>query len=342
MPGKFSIMRSGFCAAALTAFLVAMMPTAAHAQESGEQAGDDTSAGIEERLRRIEDTIIDMRAMIGALQSFAPEDSTMPADSPEDDPAGDPFAETAGDEEPSAETMPSAPPAADVKSLEIQVQALAAQLSETIKRLGRVEKAVGITPDESSAADDQSSPAADRRSTDDDVSESRTGATASGFGTTTVERPDRTDGDVSPDAEPRETVTAEADSAGSEAARQLYIQAYDALQAKEYQAARSSFQSFIEEHPDDPLANDARYWMADAAFAMGDYLFAANNLVKVYNAAPTGEKSEQTLLKLAIALRRMDRPESACDALSRLEGRLDGMPEGFRERVESERRRSAC
>jgi tol-pal system protein YbgF len=111
---------------------------------------------------------------------------------------------------------------------------------------------------------------------------------------------------------------------------------------QDYAAARDSFEAFLDTYPDDPLANDARYWLADAAFAEGDYVVAANNFVRVYNTAPTGEKSEETLLKLAVVLRRLERPKSACDALSRLDGRLDGMPDSFRERVANERQRSGC
>jgi len=133
-----------------------------------------------------------------------------------------------------------------------------------------------------------------------------------------------------------------ASEAGSADAQAIFAQAYDAMQAQDYAAARDGFQEFLDNYPDDPLANDARFWLADAAFAEGDYVQAANTFVKVYNTAPTGEKSEETLLKLAIVLRRLDRPESACDALSRLDGRLDAMSEEFRERVDSERRRSGC
>jgi tol-pal system protein YbgF len=160
-----------------------------------------------------------------------------------------------------------------------------------------------------------------------------------GFGTTTVEPPEDTgetrDWASLPDS-------SEAEGAGDPEAQALFTQAYDALLAQDYAAAREGFETFIEAHPDDPLVNNARYWLADAAFAEGDYVAAANNFVKVYNTAPRGEKSEETLLKLAVTLRRMDRSKAACDALSRLDGRLDGKPEAFRERVENERSRSGC
>jgi len=317
------------------------------AQEQGDaqtQAEQGEGAkNIEKRLRRIEDEIIDMRAMIGALQSFAsdgqnatPPDSFSTSEaSPDPRPlSGDSFDTPGNQPSAPATTEPSNP---QISQLEIQIQALSAQLSEAIQRLARLEQAVGLSEDDAAGSDTAAEaqlPDAAETVPDPDVS---------GFGTTTVEQPS----DIAGDAEPApswdaRSSTAEADAAGNPDARALYTQAYDALLTQDYGAARNGFETFINAYPDDPLINKARYWLADAAFAEGDYVAAANHLVKVYNSAPTGENAEEALLKLAIALRRLDRTDSACDALSRLEGRIDGMSETFRGRVQDERSRSGC
>jgi tol-pal system protein YbgF len=350
MPPLLSkLVRSACVALLLSAVLVAP----ARAQE-GEKAANEAQqaapSNIEKRLRRIEDSLIDMRAMIGALQSFAPEDSAASGQDeapsgdslmPETDGSDDPFARA---EDPLAQSAPqrSGGSNPDLQQLEIQVQALSAQLSETVKRLNRLESALSESAtgrSDTGEADVAAPPAVDNEGSDMAAQDAQPDA-GIGFGTTTVERPGTPEDDFGGWED--ESMSAPADEAGNADAQALFTQAYDALQAQDFAAARDAFQQFLDTYPDDPLANDARYWLADAAFAEGDYVVAANNFVKVYNTAPTGEKSEETLLKLAVVLRRLDRPESACDALSRLDGRLDGMPESFREQVAEERRRSAC
>jgi len=338
-----------FVAALLIAVLlgVAMDSAAPARAQEADTASESEPSNIEKRLRRIEDNIIDMRAMIGALQSFAPGDGT---ENPSDQMSsnalsgGDPFDEPAEDDPFSAPPQSEAPaataqPGPELRQLEIQVQALSAQLSETVKRLNRLESAMGQQMDGS--ADISGAPG----TTDDDMAamDMPDEDMDTGFGTTTVQSPSEPD-DMSDTqtAWPEDDVDAEAMAAAEPESQALFTQAYDAFQAQDYAAARDGFQTFLDTYPDDPLANNARYWLADAAFAEGDYVTAANNFVKVYNTAPSGEKSEDTLLKLAIVLRRLERPQSACDALSRLDGRLDNKPESFRERVSDERNRSGC
>lgn len=335
-----------------------VLGTPVKAQDDGEAASEATPANMEKRLRRIEDSIIDMRAMIGALQSFAPEDGNAPAPrtgaSGQDlsvDPA-DPLAESGSDPfgEPEAmsgdavsgDAPPASGPSPELDQLEIQVQALAAQLSEVVKRLNRLEAATGQPTAEPNGESDmaEAQPSLGATTTDQQIA-SESPEADTGFGTTTVQNPD-TEEDDGAASWPDDTMTAQADEAADPEAQAMFTQAYDALQAEDYPAARDGFNAFLETYPDDPLANTARYWMADASFAMGEYVDAANNFVKVYNTAPRGEKAEETLLKLAIVLRRLDRPESACDALSRLDGRLESKPAQFRERVADERSRSGC
>lgn len=353
MPPLLQRLVQSACVALLVSAVLVAPARAQESQDSEEAANEAQQAGpsnIEQRLRRIEDSLIDMRAMIGALQSFAPEDS--PASGQEEAPSGDSLMpETDGSDDPRAQAevpparsapQPSTGPSPDVQQLEIQVQALAAQLSETVKRLNRLEAALGesATGRSDTGEAEVTAPPAVENEDSDIAAQDAQPDTGTGFGTTTVERPGTPENEFGVWED--ESMSAPADEAGNADAQALFTQAYDALQAQDFAAARDAFQQFLDTYPDDPLANDARYWLADAAFAEGDYVVAANNFVKVYNTAPTGEKSEETLLKLAVVLRRLDRPESACDALSRLDGRLDGMPESFSEQVAEERRRSGC
>lgn len=328
--------------ACVMALLLSSAAGAPALAQDGEEAASEAQAApanIEMRLRRIEDNLIDMRAMIGALQSFAPGGGSTsgPADSMSDSNlAGDPFAQREDTFAQSA-PQPSGGASPDLQQLEIQVQALSAQLSETVKRLNQLETSLGGANTAESEAGRE--PFAESEG-DDMFAQDPEPDAATGFGTTTVEPPVAPEDDFG--SWEQEAMSAPGDEAGNSDAQALFTQGYDALQVQDYAAARDSFQTFLDSYPDDPLANDARYWLADAAFAEGDYVIAANNFVRVYNTAPTGEKSEETLLKLAVVLRRLDRAESACDALGRLDGRLDTMPESFQAQVADERRRSGC
>jgi len=310
--------------------------------QDGEEAASEAQAApanIEMRLRRIEDNLIDMRAMIGALQSFAPGggSASAPTDpTPDANLSGDPFAQRE-DTFAQSDPQPSDGASPDLQQLEIQVQALSAQLSETVKRLNQLEASLGGANSTESEAGRE---ALAETEGDDMFAQGSEPDAATGFGTTTFEPPTAPEDDFG--SWEQDAMSAPGDEAGNPDAQALFTQGYDALQVQDYAAARDSFQTFLDSYPDDPLANDARYWLADAAFAEGDYVVAANNFVRVYNTAPTGEKSEETLLKLAVVLRRLDRAQSACDALGRLDGRLDTMPESFQAQVADERRRSGC
>ncbi len=332
------------------AVLLAASHSAPAQAQQGESAGTVAQAespDIEKRLRRIEDSLIDMRAMIGALQSFAPGDGTASSRDnifPEADLSADPFGQT-GDPLAGSASQPSGGSGPELQQLEILVQALSAQLSETVQRLNRLEATLG-RGDSAETGIGSALPSESEEEFDRADRQAAPGPNT-GFGTTTVETPAAPeDGFASWEdetlGEDETLISPPGSQAGSPDAQALFTQAYDALQAQDYSAARDAFQQFLDTYPDDPLANDARYWLADAAFAEGDYVVAANNFVQVYNTAPTGEKSEETLLRLAVVLRRLDRPEAACDALSRLDGRLDRMPDSFLERVADERQRSGC
>jgi len=290
---------------------------------------------IEKRLRRIEDNIIDMRSMIGALQSFAGKEDLSRSDEDFASPAprSAPEDMIATPDSDISQSEPSRGP--QMNQLEIQVQALSSQLSELVKRVGRLEKALRLKPEDESDVSSQTSPDVAEESS---IPESESPS----FGTTTVENPEQADDTAARETSPEDSPWEQTPQADQSEAQQLYAQAYDALQTENYGAARESFRSFLKNFPDNLLANEARFWLAEAAFAQGDYVEAVNAFVKVYNTAPTGEKAQDTLLRLAISLRRLDRTEAACDALSRLDGRIEEKSESFRERVARERSRSGC
>ncbi len=287
-------------------------------------APQEPASPIEARLRRIEDTLIDMRAMIGALESMTRSGDTPGASAPlrtSPQTVTRDFAASQADD-------------AQIETLELQVRALSAQLAETIQRLRSVEAATGIDS-QTDAAPAQPDGA-------------QTSLSDREFGTTTLEPDQAGDPSTPPDSQDsywaaaQESPAAASAQASTPEAQTLYSKAYDALRERDYSSAQRGFSDFLQRYPDDALALSAQYWLGEADFISGDYVSAANHFVKVYNTDPHGEKSAETLLKLGISLRRLDRVAAACDALQRLAGRGDTLPGTMKERLEREQSRAGC
>ena len=286
----------------LVALVMGLMFAApADAQDDAQSAEQAQAApsDIEKRLRWIEDNLTDMRGMIGALQSFAPGDGSAPtqgdARAPdgaprETDTWGDPLLDGDGSPTPS-EPRQSAERGPELQQLELQLQALSSQLSETIKRLDRLESAVDLAGNAaapvqpSSNADDREmrdrEPGTEAEAETDSVAKAAPD-TQTGFGTTTVETQSSfgPEENVTGDAAEQDSARADEVAGAPPEARILLRQAYDALEAEEYASARQGFEVFLDKYPDNPMTNKVRYALADTAFAQGDYVTAANNFVK--------------------------------------------------------------
>jgi tol-pal system protein YbgF len=130
--------------------------------------------------------------------------------------------------------------------------------------------------------------------------------------------------------------------ASTGAARSLFDQAYGALNKREYSAAETYFQQFLEQYPSDPLAGSAQYWLGETAFVSGEYRSAADRFLKAFTNFPSSEKAPEALLKLAISLRRLGENSAACDSFAELEKRFPQAPKQVLQRAETEKKRANC
>ncbi|BCX88455.1 hypothetical protein MIN45_P0824 [Methylomarinovum tepidoasis] len=100
----------------------------------------------------------------------------------------------------------------------------------------------------------------------------------------------------------------QAQPADPEAIRQAYRQAFDLLQAGHYDAAIDAFSTFLQRHPDSPLAPNAYYWLGEAYYVKRDFRAAADAFGQVVAHFPGSAKVPDALLKLGyIAEARGDR-----------------------------------
>ena len=90
-------------------------------------------------------------------------------------------------------------------------------------------------------------------------------------------------------------------------AREQYARAFSLLEKRNYEEAGAGFSEFLKANPNDPLADNARYWLGETYYARGDYARSAEVFLDGYEKNKTGPKAPDTLLKLGLSLSGLDK-----------------------------------
>ena len=125
-------------------------------------------------------------------------------------------------------------------------------------------------------------------------------------------------------------------------AKALFDQAYASYSRREYSAAETYFQQFVDQYPKDALAGGAQYWLGETAFSSGEYRKAADRFLKTFTNFPNNERAPEALLKLAISLRRLGENSAACDSFAELQRRYPQGPKTVLQRADVEKKRANC
>lgn len=123
---------------------------------------------------------------------------------------------------------------------------------------------------------------------------------------------------------PPQEAKASTASAVTDAADAHYNNAFAMLNRKQYAQAAESFTAFIRQYPSDPLVPNAYYWLGESHYARGDYVRAIEQFRKGYEAAPSGQKAADNLLKLGLSLSNVKRKEEACVVLQQVVTKFKG------------------
>jgi len=97
--------------------------------------------------------------------------------------------------------------------------------------------------------------------------------------------------------------------------RQEYDAAFDFLKASRYGAAIAAFRSFIEKHPDNALAGNAQYWIAEAHYVTRDFNAALEEFRKAISGYPDSSKVPDARLKIGYCYADLGDTERARAAL---------------------------
>ena len=145
--------------------------------------------------------------------------------------------------------------------------------------------------------------------------------------------------------EPAGTAGAGAPSSGilpSGSASDQYNFAFGLLKQADYSAAEEALKNFIRQHPDDPLAGSAQYWLGETYYARSNYAEAATAFAEGYKRYPKGTKAADNLLKLGMSLARANQKPEACVALAKLDHDFPNPGNTIKERVKDEKKKAGC
>ena len=123
---------------------------------------------------------------------------------------------------------------------------------------------------------------------------------------------------------------------------EIYSYAYDMLVRENFMEAEKSFKAFIGEHPDDPLASNAYYWLGETYYVQKKFQLAAISFARGFQNFPKGNKAIDQLFKLALTFMNLGKNEDACAAFSKLESEFPNAPKRISNRAKEYIKRAKC
>jgi tol-pal system protein YbgF len=121
-----------------------------------------------------------------------------------------------------------------------------------------------------------------------------------------------------------------------------YNYAFGLLKQADYPAAEEALKSFIHNHPNDPLAGSAQYWLGETYYQRADYADAASAFAEGYKRYPKGTKAADELLKLGMSLARANQKQNACVAFAQLDREFPNPTTAIKERAKDEKKKLGC
>lgn len=335
-------------AAVLTgsAAIILAFSTSVSAQQG---AGAQGSGALTKRVEQLEEQLVDMRVVIGTLESLSRSGGAAAA--------------------PTLGGGLSGNDAARIQGMETQIRALTAQVEQLSRQAqgsgGGYVAPAGAVRDMGAAGEAPraaSLPAAGssnygsqdygtRSARMQDAGMQNDGAQDfGGFGSTTVTTDAGSEdpiggllsqGDSQIGFGTQMAATAPLGGGGGDP-KQLYETAYGYLLQQDYGAAEAAFTEFLKNHPNDQLAGNAQYWLGETHFVRSQYKAAAASFLKGYESYRQSPKAPDSLLKLAMSLDRLGQRDAACSSFSELNAQFPGAPQHVRERAAAERKRVGC
>ncbi len=113
---------------------------------------------------------------------------------------------------------------------------------------------------------------------------------------------------TTPDTVPNKSVTPEQ--------QKEYDAAFELMKLGNYERSVKAFREFNAKHPDNALADNAQYWVAEGAYVQRHYKQALDEFNKVLNGYPQSQKLPDALLKVGYAHYELGAYDKARKALN--------------------------
>ncbi|MGB3810746.1 MAG: tol-pal system protein YbgF [Parvibaculum sp.] len=121
-----------------------------------------------------------------------------------------------------------------------------------------------------------------------------------------------------------------------------YDFAIDLLKRGQFPQARDAFKQFLEQHPKDPLAGNAQYWLGETYYVQGQYKDAADSFLKGYTTYSKSSKAPDSLLKLGMTLSALGQKDAACATFGQLKEQFPQASPAVVARNKQERQKAGC
>lgn len=124
--------------------------------------------------------------------------------------------------------------------------------------------------------------------------------------------------------------------------QQQYDYATGLVQRGAYPEAEIALKAFVAEHPKDPLAGNAQYWLGETYYVRSDFKNASVAFAEGYQKYPKSAKSSDNLLKLGMSLGQIGRNSDACTAFRQLDKQFPGASQAIKDRAARAKQRYKC
>ena len=187
-------------------------------------------------------------------------------------------------------------------------------------RLGAIEKKIGLSPGAADVSPSQSSGAASPQAT---VQIPSNGADAN-------------------------SSASAGDAAQQQAAlppgapKDQYAYAFGLLNQNDYAGGEKAFKEFLSQHPTDPLAANAQYWLGRTYFARNNFNDAVRTFAEGYKKYPQGQRAPENLLYLGRSLAAINQKTNACQAFGRMLSEYPKAADATKASAQAERKKLTC
>ena len=124
--------------------------------------------------------------------------------------------------------------------------------------------------------------------------------------------------------------------------KEQYDFAFEILRRQDYARAEAALRAFVKANPKDPLAGNAQYWVGETLYVRGDYQASAVEFMNGYQQYPKSPKGPDNLLKLGMAMSKLNQAQGACTALGRIAREYPNAPDPVKKTAQSERAKLKC